>query len=154
RCVAAVAPPRPGPGAAPSALPVSAPSARREPVTAPDQLSIETPEQVALEFPLAGVGSRFLALAIDMLLQMAIGLLVFAAVVGAWSLLRPRAGGPWFLAVLVVAGFLLFYGYFAGFEAFWHGQTPGKRLIGLRVLSVTRPPARIGEAIPRELTSE
>ena len=44
-------------------------------MTAPDQLSIETPEQVALEFPLAGVGSRFLALAIDMLLQAAINLL-------------------------------------------------------------------------------
>ena len=59
-------------------------------MTAPDQLSIETPEQVALEFPLAGVGSRFLALAIDMLLQMTIGLLVLAAVSGAWTLLRPR----------------------------------------------------------------
>jgi uncharacterized RDD family membrane protein YckC len=120
-------------------------------VTAPDQLSIETPEQVALEFPLAGVGSRFLALAIDMLVQIAIGLLVFAAVAGTWSFLRPRAGGPWFLAVIVIAGFLLFYGYFAGFEAFWHGQTPGKRLIGLRVLSVTGRPARIDEAILRNL---
>jgi hypothetical protein len=57
----------------------------------------------------------------------------------------------WFLAVLVIAGFLLFYGYFAGFEAFWHGQTPGKRLIGLRVLSVTGRPARIDEAILRNL---
>ena len=61
-------------------------------MTAPDQLSIETPEQVALEFPLAGVGSRFLALAIDTLLQMTIGLLVLAAVSGAWSLLRPQIG--------------------------------------------------------------
>jgi uncharacterized RDD family membrane protein YckC len=120
-------------------------------VTAPDQLSIDTPEQVALEFPLAGVGSRFLALAIDMLLQIAIALLVLAAVAGAWSLLRPRSGGPWFLAVVIIAGFLLFYGYFAGFEAFWHGQTPGKRLVGLRVLSVTGRPARIDEAILRNL---
>ncbi len=120
-------------------------------MTAPDQLSIETPEQVALEFPLAGVGSRFLALAIDMLLQTAIALLVLAAVAGTWSLIRPRSGGGWFLAILVIAGFLLFYGYFAGFEAFWHGQTPGKRLIGLRVLSVTGRPARIDEAILRNL---
>jgi uncharacterized RDD family membrane protein YckC len=120
-------------------------------VTAPDQLSIETPEQIALEFPLAGVGSRFLALAIDMLLQVAIGLLVLAVVGGAWSFLQPRAGGAWFLAVVVIAAFLLFYGYFAGFEAFWHGQTPGKRMIGLRVLSVTGRPARIDEAILRNL---
>ena len=120
-------------------------------MTAPDQLSIETPEQVALEFPLAGVGSRFLALAIDMLVQLAIGVLVFAVVAGTWSLIRPRAGGPWLLAIAVIAVFLLFYGYFAGFEAFWHGQTPGKRVIGLRVLSVSGRPARIDEAILRNL---
>jgi uncharacterized RDD family membrane protein YckC len=122
-------------------------------VTAPDQLSIETPEQVALEFPLAGVGSRFLALAIDMLLQATIALGVLGAVAGAWGLLDQTGtrAGVWFLAVLVVAAFLLFYGYFAGFEAFWHGQTPGKRLIGLRVLSVSGRPARIDEAILRNL---
>ena len=33
-----------------------------------DKLIIETPEQTSLEFPLAGIGSRFLALAIDTLL--------------------------------------------------------------------------------------
>jgi uncharacterized RDD family membrane protein YckC len=122
-------------------------------VTAPDQLSIETPEQVALEFPLAGVGSRFLALSIDMLVQIAIGAAVLAAVWGTWSLLGDAAAGrgPWFLAVLVVTVFLLFYGYFMAFEAFWHGQTPGKRLIGLRVLSVTGRPVRIEEAILRNL---
>ena len=122
-------------------------------MTAPDQLSIETPEQVALEFPLAGVGSRFLALAIDMLLQTTIGLSVLGAVAGAWGVLDQTGtkAGTWFLAVLVIAAFLLFYGYFAGFEAFWHGQTPGKRLIGLRVLSVSGRPARIDEAILRNL---
>jgi len=121
-------------------------------VTAPDQLSIETPEQVALEFPLAGVGSRFLALAVDMLLQLAIALLVLGAVSGTWSVVGGRGiGGAWFIAVLVIAAFLLFYGYFAGFEAFWHGQTPGKRLVGLRVLSVTGRPARVDEAILRNL---
>jgi uncharacterized RDD family membrane protein YckC len=121
-------------------------------VTAPDQLSIETPEQVALEFPLAGVGSRFLALSIDTLLQLTIAGLVLAAVSGTWSLLGSRiGGGAWYVAILVIAAFLLFYGYFAAFEAFWHGQTPGKRLIGLRVLSVTGRPARIDEAILRNL---
>jgi uncharacterized RDD family membrane protein YckC len=122
-------------------------------VTAPDQLSIETPEQVALEFPLAGVGSRFLAVSVDTLLQVTIGLLVVGAVAGTWSLIGTagRGQGPWFLAVVVITAFLLFYGYFMGFEAFWHGQTPGKRLIGLRVLSVTGRPARLDEAILRNL---
>lgn len=121
-------------------------------MTAPDQLSIETPEQIALEFPLAGVGSRFLAVSVDMLLQVTIALAVMAAVSGTWSLIGSRSGGgPWYLAIVVITAFLLFYGYFAAFEAFWHGQTPGKRLIGLRVLSVTGRPARIDEAILRNL---
>jgi hypothetical protein len=34
-----------------------------------DQLRIDTPEQIALELPLAGIGSRFLALAIDTVIQ-------------------------------------------------------------------------------------
>jgi uncharacterized RDD family membrane protein YckC len=118
-------------------------------VTAPDQLSIETPEQVALEFPLAGVGSRFLAVAIDTLLQAAIGLLVLLAAIGVFTALG--AGGIWIAAFAIVAGFLIFYGYFAAFEAFWHGQTPGKRLVGLRVLSVSGRPIRADEALIRNL---
>ena len=35
----------------------------------PDKLTIETPEQIPLEFPLAGIGSRFLAIAMDTLIQ-------------------------------------------------------------------------------------
>ena len=40
-----------------------------------DQLSIETPELVAIEMPLAGIGSRFIALLVDYLIWGA-GLLV------------------------------------------------------------------------------
>ena len=48
---------------------------------APEKLTIETPEQIALEFPLAGVGSRFLALAFDTLRagRLALALLVVVA---------------------------------------------------------------------------
>lgn len=118
-------------------------------MTAPDQLSIETPEQVALEFPLAGVGSRFLAVAVDTLLQAAIGMVVFLVAVGVFTALR--AGGLWIAAFALIAGFLIFYGYFAAFEALWHGQTPGKRLVGLRVLSVSGRPIRIDEALLRNV---
>jgi uncharacterized RDD family membrane protein YckC len=34
-----------------------------------DHLQIDTPEQISLELPLAGIGSRFLGLAIDTVLQ-------------------------------------------------------------------------------------
>ena len=38
-------------------------------MAAPDKLIIDTPEQIALEYTLAGPGSRFLALAVDTVLQ-------------------------------------------------------------------------------------
>ena len=41
-----------------------------------DKFTIDTPEQTSLEFTLAGIGSRFLALAIDTLIQIAAALLV------------------------------------------------------------------------------
>ena len=44
-----------------------------------DKLIIETPEQTALEFPLAGIGSRSLAVAIDTLLQ--IGFLIVLGII-------------------------------------------------------------------------
>src|SRR5579863_1616610 len=49
-----------------------------------DHLTIETPEQIPLEFLLAGIGSRFLALAVDTLIQAAatVLLVVVALVIG------------------------------------------------------------------------
>ncbi|MGC2183212.1 MAG: hypothetical protein WA637_08035, partial [Terriglobales bacterium] len=42
-----------------------------------DRIRIDTPEQISLEFPLAGIGSRFMALALDTVLQ---GLLYLAGI--------------------------------------------------------------------------
>ena len=45
-------------------------------MSAPEKLTIDTPEQIALEYSLASAGSRFLAIAIDTLLQLAIGAVI------------------------------------------------------------------------------
>jgi hypothetical protein len=51
--------------------------------------------------------------------------------------------------VLVV--FILFWGYFAIFEAVWNGQTPGKRAGRLRVIRRTGQPIGASEAMVRNL---
>ncbi|PYR74841.1 MAG: hypothetical protein DMF86_17240 [Acidobacteria bacterium] len=111
--------------------------ARRCRVAAPDQLIIETPEQITLEFALAGIGNRFLALAVDTSLQVAgFVTLGLSALTASWlAAFTVPSIGAWAFAVLILAGFLLYYGYFAAFESFWSGQTPGKRLVGLRVIA-------------------
>ena len=50
-------------------------------MTSGDQLTIETPEQIALELPIAGIGSRFLALTIATLLQAILYVVAFFALV-------------------------------------------------------------------------
>src|SRR4030095_3808595 len=123
------------------------------PVSASEKLTIETPEQIALEFPLASAGSRFLALAIDTRLQaggfLVLGVLAFAAVaVGATTQSVP---GTWALAAIVLLAFLLYYGYYAAFEALWNGQTPGKRAIHLRVITTSGRPISPYDALLRNL---
>lgn len=117
-----------------------------------DKLTIETPEQTALEFPLAGIGSRFLALAADTAIQVSAAIVVTAAVETVYPVARlVGAASQWMLAAAVVAGFLLYEGYFAFFEAVWNGQTPGKRLFRLRVMKDDGRPIGVYDAIARNL---
>jgi len=119
-----------------------------------DQLRIDTPEQIALELPLAGIGSRFLAIAIDTLIQAAIYLItalifLLAIPVGSASLnFLPRLVGP---AMAVFILFAVYWGYFAFFEIIWKGQTPGKRYAGIRVIKESGRPINAYEAIGRNL---
>jgi uncharacterized RDD family membrane protein YckC len=118
-----------------------------------DKLTIETPEQTALDFAVAGIGSRFLALAYDVLIQLLIGIIVgvggFLAVVG-MSAVAPRAS-VWGGAVLVLVYFFLYFGYYPLFEILWNGQTPGKRKAGIRVIKDSGRPLTPSETIGRNL---
>ncbi len=135
-------PPKPGPGASISGQ-----------GTLDDKLTIETPEQTDLEFPIAGIGSRFLALAFDFVLQaaafIAIGLL--AAWVSSTGILGGTSATNWFAAILTILSFLVVFGYFAIFEAMWNGQTPGKRLVRIRVIKDSGRPITPSEAVGRNL---
>ena len=118
-----------------------------------DKLTIETPEQIPLEFPLAGIGSRFLALALDSLIQfvitLAVGVVAMVAFFGAFA--RFSSSSLWILAILVLLVFVIQFGYFAFFEAMWGGQTPGKRSQRLRVIKDSGQPITTYDAIGRNL---
>jgi uncharacterized RDD family membrane protein YckC len=119
-----------------------------------DQLRIDTPEQIALELPLAGIGSRFLALAIDTLIQGVFYLItafIFLLTLAAGSSVLtflPRLLGP---AVAIFIWFTIYWGYFAFFETIWKGQTPGKRYAGIRVIKSSGRPINAFDAIGRNL---
>lgn len=118
-----------------------------------DKLTIETPEQTALDFAVAGIGSRFLAIAYDTILQTLVAMIVgfagFFIVVGISSVM-PRAG-MWAGAILILFYFSLYFGYYALFEIIWNGQTPGKRKVGIRVIKDSGRPLTAAETIGRNL---
>ncbi|HOX36794.1 MAG TPA: RDD family protein [Candidatus Brocadiia bacterium] len=102
----------------------------------PDILTIDTPESVRLEFEAAGLGNRTLAWLIDLAIKYGILIpLIFgleALNVGLLSRLPGLSTGG---SVLVSLGVFIYqWFYFVLFEYFWFGQTPGKRLMRLRVL--------------------
>ena len=126
-----------------------------------DQLSIETPELVGIELPLAGIGSRCVALLVDSVVQgftlaaMVVVMLLLVAALPRVSSTQhaARSGDPakWAIAVVILIPFLLQWGYFTLFEAFWHGQTPGKRLLHLRVIQQSGRSIGLFESMGRNL---
>jgi len=124
-----------------------------------DQLNIETPEQVDLHFPIAGVGSRFIAILLDGLLQL-VAYLLLAGILRVTDAYRSidnlmehqtEGAAKWIVAGFILLNFLLIWGYFALFEAFWKGQTPGKRLMKLRVLKDSGRSITLFESMARNL---
>lgn len=130
-------------------------------IEAEEKLIIETPERVPLEFALASIGNRFLAVTIDHSIQ------YFSIILIAWFFLSLAgysstdvADAPimlmaempkWTIAILIIILFLIFAGYFIVFEWLWNGQTPGKRLLKLRVIRDDGRPVALWEAIARNL---
>jgi uncharacterized RDD family membrane protein YckC len=116
-----------------------------------DELVIETPERVELHYVLASVGNRFLAAAIDHLIQVGLILVVFV-LAGAFTDWRLFASmSAWAAALTVLAVFAIYWGYFVVFETLWSGQTPGKRMMRLRVVREDGRPVRFFEVFVRNL---
>ncbi|GAC1583602.1 MAG: hypothetical protein NVS3B7_18970 [Candidatus Elarobacter sp.] len=118
-------------------------------------IDVRTGEAVAIRYELAGLGSRVLAVVVDMLAQIAIivGLSLaasfWASTIG--RLFRGANAQAWGIALLVILFFLVFIGWFIIFEIWWSGRTPGKRAFGLRVVRDGGFPIDAGAAVIRNL---
>jgi uncharacterized RDD family membrane protein YckC len=118
-----------------------------------DQLSIDTPELVAIEMPLAGIGSRFIALLVDYLIWSAglVALIFVGAIVLPAMHVFSKMSEQWAIAIVIFIVFLFQWGYFTLFEAFWNGQTPGKRVAGIRVIQRSGRAIGLFESMARNL---
>jgi uncharacterized RDD family membrane protein YckC len=117
---------------------------------------LELPEEIDLQVELANVGSRTLAILVDL----AIGGLVLFTVYALSMLLAHNIADDWLtrlssnalktVLMLLVFGFQ--WGYFNVFEWIWNGQTPGKRLLHLRVIKVDGSPVSGIDVLLRNLS--
>lgn len=93
-----------------------------------DRVTVSTPEGVDLALELAGIGSRFLADAVDGMIRI-VPIVIIAVAAGAVG----DAG----IAIGTVVIFLLVFAYDVLFETRNGGRTPGKKAAGLRVVTET-----------------
>jgi uncharacterized RDD family membrane protein YckC len=118
-------------------------------------VDVRTGEAVAIRYELAGLGSRFLAVTVDMIVQIAIAIALLVGYAFAAPLIARSGLGKtldaWLIALGVAAFFALFFGWFIIFEAWWSGRTPGKRALGLRVVRDGGFPVDVGAAVIRNL---
>ncbi len=106
-------------------------------MTNDERVNLRVPEQIEVSYELAGLGSRFLAAVVDTLLT---GLIVGGLALIAWIIrgqLSGQVGVSGLTAAIVAgAGLLIYIAYHIFFELTREGKPPGKRMTGLRVISI------------------
>jgi uncharacterized RDD family membrane protein YckC len=110
--------------------------------------TVDTPEQIELTYDVAGIGSRFLAALIDHII---ISVILSFSCVGVSLAADQLALGLDENLVLGLFGlgvYLSLCAYFIFFETVWNGQTPGKRIVGLRMVRTGgRPLGFLGSTV-------
>lgn len=116
------------------------------------ELRFETPERVALSLEVAGVGDRAFAWLADLLFLFLIwiaALLLYSIsgdLLHEWQALS--AGGQ---AVAILAVLVSGWGWDVLWETLGGGRTPGKRLVGLRVVRADGAPVGLPESVARNV---
>ncbi|MGC1350736.1 MAG: RDD family protein [Xanthobacteraceae bacterium] len=116
-----------------------------------ERRNIVTPEGVPIPVELADHSERFTAFALDWviwtLLLLAIYLpLLLVAGFGSFTLIA--------ISIALFIGFVVRNIYFVYFEIAWRGATPGKRIVGIRVVDRAGGPLLPSAVIARNLTRE
>jgi uncharacterized RDD family membrane protein YckC len=112
------------------------------------QIDVVTPENVAFQYQVAGPFRRLPAYLVDFFIRL---LIMFLLGITLSLLARFTFIEHLGTAFILIAFFVIGNLYGGLFEAFWNGQTPGKRMMGLRVLTVDGRPINALQAVLRNL---
>ena len=117
-------------------------------------IKINTPENTEIEFELAGIGNRFAALLIDTMIITLITFIIAISSIILYFIFKDMFDiiNSTIRAIIIIIMFVLWSnGYFILFEYFWSGQTPGKRLLGIRVIRENGQPVGFLEVFIRNV---
>jgi uncharacterized RDD family membrane protein YckC len=118
---------------------------------------IVTPEGVAIPVELADYGERLSAFFLDFVFQLVAIIVIVLSLVAVTRTAGSASGltaGKIAVALVLFIYFLIRNMYFIYFEIAWRGATPGKRVVGLRVIDRQGGPLLPTAVIARNLTRE
>lgn len=134
------------------------------------KFTVQTPEQIEFEYELAGLGSRLLAFLFDGMIRLLMNLILvmlFFVVLIIGGIIQGGASSAFqkiseffdkssrfpllLFAIIWFVMWLINTGYYIFFETVWSGQTPGKKLLNIRVIREGGYPVGFYEALLRNL---
>ena len=116
-----------------------------------ERRQIITPEGVPVTVDLADYGERLIAFMLDLVIWFILTLAIYIPIIAAIA----RSGGSLIaISIALFIGFVVRNMYFVYFELAWRGSTPGKRLVGLRVIDRAGGPLLPSAIVARNLTRE
>jgi uncharacterized RDD family membrane protein YckC len=108
-------------------------------------VELVTPERIVFRYPLAGPFRRYFAYLIDVLIVL-VAIVTVSVAVMVMSLGSISSRGP-----ILAATFAIMWGYRVLCEVIWSGQTLGKRIVGIRVVSDRGVPITAAQAVLRNV---
>lgn len=114
-------------------------------------VAVEGAENIGLTLSLAGMANRMLAFVLDSLIT---GLLSTALVIVfafAALVIQNETATILIIAAAILLLFALRWGYFIIFELIWHGQTPGKKALRIKVVREDGRPVSFGVSFLRNI---
>ena len=105
-------------------------------------LVVATPERVSFDYQVAGLATRGIAQLVDLLILTFVLAAVYFAAIGVAA-----AGADTIGALVAIFGsFVVIFGYHWTLEAFWSGQTVGKKIFRLRAVGDRGEPMTLMQA--------
>jgi len=111
-------------------------------------IEIVTPENIAFRYRVAGPFRRLPAYLIDLKIRIGVCFFGWIILMIVFSILGWPSGG---IGAALILCFVVFTFYGGLFEAYWNGQTPGKRLMQIRVVTVDGQPINASQAVLRNI---